>query len=242
MIYDFDTVTSTNDVLQEMAEQGAPEGTAVIARHQTAGRGRMGRSFYSPADTGMYLSILLRPAMPPQDVLSITPMAAVAVADAVKEVTGIDAGIKWVNDLFYHGRKFCGILAQSKSAEDGTSLAYVLLGIGINLSAPQNGFPSDLQEIAGALYDTASPVTPEMLAYAVHAHVMDEYTHLHEKHYLKPYRERLCMLGKPILVAEQDVVREAVALEVDDDLRLLVRYENGETAWRSTGEIRIRTK
>lgn len=242
-IHIYDTLGSTNDTLQEMALAGAPEGTAVLTKHQTAGRGRMGRSFYSPADTGLYLSILLRPDLPPEAALSLTPMAAVSAAEAIAEVTGIQTQIKWVNDLLLGKKKVCGILAQSQLTEDGSRLAHAVIGIGINLQPPREGFPPELAEIAGALYDRAEDVSPQLcenLGEAVCKHIMADYTHLQEKRYLKPYRERLCVLGKPILVAENDTVREAVALDVDDDLRLLVRYADGTEIWRSTGEIRIR--
>ena len=241
----YETLGSTNDTLQEMAAAGAPEGTAVLARHQTAGRGRMGRSFYSPADTGLYFSILLRPDLPPEAALSLTPMAAVSAAEAIAEVTGIQTKIKWVNDLLLGQKKVCGILAQSQLTEEGKRLAHAIIGVGINLQPPRDGFPSEIAEIAGALYERAENVPPQLftdLGEAVCQHIMSDYSHLQEKRYLAPYRERLCILGQPILVAENDIVREAVALDVDDDLRLLVRYSDGTEVWRSTGEIRIRPK
>lgn len=239
----FDTLPSTNTYLQELAEQGAPSGTAVLARHQTAGRGRMGRSFFSPSRTGLYMSLLLRLDESPETALLLTPMAAVAAAEGIEAVTGKHVQIKWVNDLFLCGKKVCGILAQSKLSDDGKRLAYAVIGIGINLTAPQEGFPSELSEIAGALYEQGEQPSEgllETLAEEILSRLMELSRELTKRTYLPAYRERLCMLGRRITVAEQEQEAEATALAVDDDLRLLVEYADGRREWRSTGEIRIR--
>ena len=109
-IFRYDTVDSTNTVCKSLAAQGAPSGTAVIARLQTAGRGRMGRSFESPEGLGLYLSVLWRPEGTPEDLLPLTPMAAVSAAGAIHRVTGAPVRIKWPNDLVLEGRKLAGIL------------------------------------------------------------------------------------------------------------------------------------
>lgn len=239
----FDTLPSTNEYLQQLAESGAPSGTAVLARHQTAGKGRMGRQFYSPAGTGLYMSLLLRTDLPPETALLLTPMAAVAAAEGIEAVTGKHTEIKWVNDLLFRGKKVCGILAQSKLKADGAALDYAVIGIGINLTAPQDGFPEVLSEIAGALYDTdESPAEQlfETLADAILSRIMAQSGKLTQREYLSSYRERLCVLGKPIVVVEQERAYDATAIALDDDMRLLVEYADGSRAWRSTGEIRIR--
>lgn len=239
----FDTLPSTNEYVRQLAEAGAPSGTAVLARHQTEGKGRLGRKFYSPTGTGLYMSLLLRTDLLPEDALLLTPMAAVAAAEGIEAVTGKHTEIKWVNDLIYRGKKVCGILAQSKLSADGKKLVYAVIGIGINLTVPQGGFPAELREIAGALYDTdESPDAQlfEMLAEAVLSRMMAESGNLTARTYLPSYRERLCVLGKPIIVVEDDKLYDAAAIALDDDMRLLVEYADGSRAWRSTGEIRIR--
>ena len=151
---------STNRVAKELARQGAPHGTAVLAERQTAGRGRMDGCFYSP-EGGMYLSVILRPELPPEDLLMVTPMAAVAVWKAVEKLTGIRLGIKWVNDLYLEGKKVCGILCEC--AGDA-----VIVGVGLNLKEPEGGFPPELK--AGSLnipwpaHTMASIVVEELLA------------------------------------------------------------------------------
>ena len=237
-----DTVDSTNNYLRALAEAGAASGTAVLARQQTAGKGRQGRSFYSPPDSGLYLSLLLRPECTAQDVLALTPMAAVAAAEAVEAVSGEAVRIKWVNDLLLHGKKICGILCESKFAQNTANPDYVIVGTGINLTAPPDGFPPEIREIAGAVFarHDAPAALFRQCAEALIRRLFAQYAGLHEKQYLAGYRARLDSIGKPILVLENGVSRPAVALAADDDLRLLVRYADGTEEWRSTGEIRIR--
>lgn len=236
-----DTVTSTNDLLRDAAESGAPEFTVIAAKQQTAGRGRQGRQFYSPPQTGLYLSMLFRPHGTAAELLALTPMAAVAAAEAVEQSTGQHIRIKWVNDLLLNGKKICGILAESKFSADAFP-AYTIVGIGINLIEPAGGFPAELKEIAGAVYpqDTDPAEAFADCAAALIAALIRQYRQLPQKGYLAGYRERLCVLGRPVTVNENGIERPATALAVDDDLRLLVRYEDGTEQWRSTGEIRIR--
>ncbi len=237
----FDSVTSTNDLLRDAAANGAPEFTVFAAKQQTAGKGRQGRQFYSPPQTGLYLSILFRPQIRPEDTLALTPMAAVAAADAVEQCTGQKVQIKWVNDLLLGGKKICGILAESQFS-DADTLDYVIVGIGINLLEPPQGFPPEIKDIAGAVYPQNADAEAAFrdCAAALISALMREYRGLTEKRYLAGYRSRLCMLGQTVTVCENGTERPAQALAVDDDLRLLVRYPDGTEQWRATGEIRIR--
>ncbi len=123
-----ESVTSTNTVLKELAEHGGREGMVVIAQRQTMGKGRLGRSFYSPQGGGLYMSVLLRPRFSAEEALSITTAAAVAVARAIDDVTGERAMIKWVNDVYFHGRKVCGILTEASVDFENSGLHYAVLG------------------------------------------------------------------------------------------------------------------
>lgn len=236
-----ESVTSTNDLLRQAAANGAPEFTVYAAKSQTAGKGRQGRQFYSPPQTGLYLSILLRPQISPAESLALTPLAAVAAANAVERCSGQSVQIKWVNDLLLNGKKICGILAESQFS-DADTLDYVIVGIGINLLPPPQGFPPELKQIAGAVYPADANAESAFIDCAAEliASLIYEYRRLPEKHYLAGYRSRLCMLGTEITVCENGMERAAIALAVDDALRLLVRYSDGTEQWRSTGEIRIR--
>ena len=236
-----ESVTSTNDLLRQAAANGAPEFTVYAAESQTAGKGRQGRQFYSPPQTGLYLSILLRPQISPAESLALTPLAAVAAANAVERCSGQSVQIKWVNDLLLNGKKICGILAESQFS-DADTLDYVIVGIGINLLPPPQGFPPELKQIAGAVYPADANAESAFIDCAAEliSSLVYEYRRLPEKHYLAGYRSRLCMLGTEITVCENGMERAAIALAVDDALRLLVRYSDGTEQWRSTGEIRIR--
>ena len=239
-----DTVDSTNNYLRMLGDSGAGSGTVVLARQQTAGKGRQGRAFYSPPDTGLYLSLLVKPDCIAADILALTPMAAVAAAETVETVSGEPVQIKWVNDLLLHGKKICGILCESKFTQNAAKPDYVIIGAGINLTAPPEGFPPEIADIAGAVSvhcEDASGLflrTAETLVRRLFA----QYAGLAQRTYLAGYRARLGTIGKQVLVLENGVSRPAAALAVDDDLRLLVRYEDGTEQWRSTGEIRIREK
>lgn len=237
-----ESATSTNDVLRAMAYADAPDGTTIVALHQTAGKGRMGRSFFSP-DGGLYWSILLRPSCTMEECLGLTPMAAVAVHECLQEVFRVSASIKWVNDLLLNGKKICGILTESVADGRSQQPAFVIVGIGMNLAPPKEGLPEDLASIAGAVLPSVEQLTEQLFAdtaVTLRKRFLQYYQGLREKSYVPQYQAALCMIGKPVTVLENDVERAAVAMAVDDNLRLLVRYENGEEQWRSSGEIRIR--
>lgn len=237
-----DTLTSTNTVLKEYAEQGAPEGTILFARQQTGGKGRLGRSFYSPEETGIYLSILLRPKVLLEEALLITTCAAVAVAETLEEETGQQCKIKWVNDVFCEGKKVCGILTEAAIDPEYATLKYAVLGIGINLFPPEEGFPEELAEIAGSVISKRGNMAD--LKSKIAAGVIDcffaEYQHLTEKRFLDKYRDYSLITGRAIDVIRGGNVRKAHALGIDDNFRLLVRYENGMEQAVETGEVSIR--
>lgn len=234
-------VESTNSHLREAAAQGAPEGTVLAAGCQSAGRGRQGRSFYSPAGTGLYLSLLLRPFMAtPKDGTRFTTMAAVAACQAVETLSGQKPGIKWVNDLYLYGRKIAGILTEASVELETGLLEYAVLGAGFNLYPPEEGFPEELASIAGSIFPSPGGDNKNHLAALFLRYFWDWYQNPDPKSYVEEYRRRSLVLGKQIQVLSASGTRSALALDVDEDCRLLVRFENGETARLSSGEIRIR--
>lgn len=237
-IIKYETVDSTNTLLKKMAESGAEEGTVVMAGEQTAGKGRLGRSFSSQKDTGVYFSILLRPDMKPHDSLLITTCAAVAVARAIEKSTGKTASIKWVNDIYMHGRKVAGILTEGAFDLESGKLSYAVLGIGINICFSEDNLPEEIQNIAGAVFDEMPDAdTISRLVADVISFFMEDYKTLTGKHFLFDYVSRSYLDGKKINVIKPDGIREAVALGVDDDFRLHVRYTDGSEEYLSTGEV-----
>lgn len=151
-IYLYDSLESSNLTAKQLALTGAPHGTLVLTSHQQAGRGRMGRVFESPAGKGVYLSLLLRPDLSAADAQTVTIGAAVAVARAVKALCGLELSIKWVNDLYYQGRKVCGILTEAGTDIESGQLEWLVVGIGLNLTTSPADWPEELARTAGSLY------------------------------------------------------------------------------------------
>jgi len=245
-------VTSTNTVLKQVAVQGAPEGTVLLASRQTAGKGRLGRSFYSPEETGIYMSLLLRPKLKAKDSLLITTAAAVAVAEAIEKVTGVETGIKWVNDIYCRGRKVVGILTEGGLKAGTDQLAYAVLGIGINLWEPTGGFPEEISEIAGSvLTESFQPDTieKEKLRCRLAAEVLNQfmriYPQLTEKKFMNAYRKRSFLIGQEVSLiradhgADMDLPMVRV-INVGDDAQLIVELPDGTRQEVSSGEVSVR--
>ena len=231
------TVASTNAAVRQQAAAGAGEGYTLIANGQTEGRGRLGRSFFSPAGTGLYLSLLLRPKTGEQ-VAGLTTMAAVAACEAIEAVSGEAAGIKWVNDIFVRGKKACGILTEASFSLENGLPDYAVLGIGINVYPPAGGFPPELAEIAGYVFPEPQPGGKNRLAAAFLNRFMDSYTRPGD--YARRYRSRSLVIGKPVQVLLPGGLKPAVALDVDEDCHLLVQYPDGTVQRLSSGEISVR--
>lgn len=236
------TVTSTNTLAKEMATKGASAGTVLIASEQTEGRGRMGRRFYSPSSTGLYLSIILRPNLNLEDSLLITTSTAVAVAKAIEKLTGNDVGIKWVNDLYMNCKKVCGILTEASLNLENGGLEYAVVGIGINVSTKD--FPDDIQEVAGSIFSDKpddKPITSLLTAEVLNnlAEAMDKITDLD---YLKEYKERSFLIGEDILVLKEKESYPARTLDIDERARLVVEYPDGNIEHLLSGEVSVRVK
>lgn len=234
------TAPSTNALVREKANQGRPEGCIIIACEQTDGRGRYGRQFFSPVDSGVYLSLLLRPtADSPQQATCLTAAAAAAMCQAIEAVTGQQPGIKWVNDIFLHGKKVCGILTEAAVGLETGTLNYMVLGAGLNLYPPAEGFPEEIQSIAGSVLERSCPEAKNRLVGEFLNRFWDFYSHPECRAYLEDYRARSLAIGRNVTVLSAGKAVSAYAYGIDDDFRLLVRYENGDTEALSYGEIRI---
>lgn len=255
----YDSVTSTNDVAKRAAQNGAREGGLYIAHSQSAGRGRVGHSFFSPSGSGLYMSIVLRPTLPTERVLCITVSAALAVAEAIERVTGKRVGIKWVNDLFFNGLKICGILTEASLDAQG-GFSHVILGIGVNVISPPDGF-GELEGTAGALFSQdeilsdASPDSPlhsakgsssaalhelrASLAAEIYKCFFELYGKMDSDEVFEGYASRLFVVGKYVRTVRNGTERRARVLSLERDYSLRVEYENGETASLQSGEISI---
>ena len=238
----FDSIGSTNDEAKKMAIAGAPHGTALIADHQTGGKGRLGRSFHSPEGVGVYLSMILRPNCNPQELMHLTCAAAVAMCDAVESATGLRPGIKWTNDLVCGKRKLGGILTALGLTTKGM-VDYAIIGIGINCCQTLSDFPPEIQDMAGSL----SMVTGKEINRAKVAAAMMEALHKMDcsllsdsKSMLESYRRDCVTVGQDVVLIRGEEKRYGHALTVDEQGALVVRFADGSVEAVNSGEISIR--
>ncbi len=237
----FKSLGSTNTYLKDLAAHGAPEGTVAVAEKQTGGRGRLGRDFHSPAGTGIYFSLLLRPDATAADAPLITTAAAVAVARAVEAHCGGKATIKWVNDVYYNGKKISGILTEGAFNAENGGMYYAVLGIGVNIAPPPGGFPSALDKVAGTLCpSTDSFGLRSRLIADILKNFWPYYRRLSEKTFLNEYRDRSFLLGMDVNVHAHGTIRHAHALRIDDACHLIVRFADGTVEALGSGEVSVR--
>lgn len=237
------TLDSTNNYAREKAVLGMPEGYVVIANSQTNGKGRKGREFFSPANTGIYMSLVLRPAQCSlKQATKLTTMAAVAVCEAIEIVSNEKAQIKWVNDVYINEKKVCGILTEASLGLEDNFLEYAIIGIGVNVSLPIGGFPKEIQNIADAIFEKAPNDGKNRIAAEILNRFMNYYKLLANENYIEQYRSRNFVIGKEILVSSSGEPKKAVALDIDDDCHLIVKYEDNKTETLSAGEISIKVQ
>ena len=232
----FDSVDSTSSYLRRMLDIGEKGIVLAVANEQTAGRGRSGKSFYSPDTGGIYMSLLIHPEIGFEAVSSLTAKVCVAVCRAIETVTGIKADIKWVNDLYLGGKKVCGILCEAVNDYKNAVTKSVIIGIGINVGTIE--FPEELRGIAGSLGDE-NINREDLVAEIVNALLCIEFGELSPNE-LSFYRERSCVLGKTInyYIGEQKNTAEAVG--IDSSGGLIVKNINGEFLTLTSGEISVR--
>lgn len=227
----FEETRSTNDVVQRLGQDGAAEGLAVFAEHQTAGRGRFGRKWESDRSGGLWFSVLARPDLPQNQWSRLTLVAALAVVDGIARVTGLQTGIKWPNDVQLHGRKLSGILVENRG--------FLTIGIGVNVN--QAALPPEIADRAASLMMAAGdPVDRCALAAAILDALGDRYRNLRDGcgRMLEEYRSRSVLLGTYVqLNGAGGRVYSGVAEEIDEDGRLGLRLESGAIQWFADGEV-----
>lgn len=236
----YGTADSTNKMIRREAAAGEAEGAVIVAGEQTGGRGRFGRTFYSPPGTGIYLSLLLRPSIEANKTILITTAAAVAVCEAIETASGKAARIKWVNDIHIDGGKVCGILTEGALGLESGVLEYAALGIGVNVYAPAGGFPDEIEGTAGAIFETPQSDMRNRLAAEILNRFMGYYSALERRGFTEEYRRRSLVIGRRVTVLSHDGALPATALDVDDDCRLKVRYDDGREEYLCSGEISVK--
>lgn len=235
-VFVYDQLDSTNTEAKRLALSGAPHGALILADEQTAGRGRRGHTFFSPARTGLYMSMLLRVEARPEEAYRFTLAAAVAACDGIEAELGFRPQIKWVNDVMLEGRKVAGVLTEAVTDFESGLTELVIIGMGVNLNPPETGFPEEISEIAGAL--TPSPVNRNRLAARL-ADALLEALALPPDRLLTRYRADCLVPGRPVRFQRDGRAYGGRALAVLDDGGLLVLLEDGTELTLYSGEVSV---
>lgn len=237
-----DTVDSTNDEIKRRALGGAEAGLVVTAEQQTAGKGRRGRGFQSLSGKGLYLSVLLKPAVPLDKVSQLTAWTAVAVCRAIEGICDVKPAIKWPNDILVDGKKLCGILTEMGVEAETGALGYVVVGMGTNISQTAEDFGEELSKIATSLHICGANVTRLDLARAL-IFELDKmnaaFPNGWEKYY-ENYKNRCVTLGKAVKIIRPDGETIATAEGLTEDFKLVVRHQDGAREEVSSGEVSVR--
>jgi BirA family biotin operon repressor/biotin-[acetyl-CoA-carboxylase] ligase len=235
-------VPSTNGEAMGLAAEGAPHGTLVLAEHQTAGKGRRGKSFFSPQGAGLYMSLLLKPKVPYP--VKITVAAAVAVCRVLEQYAKSQPKIKWVNDIYLDGKKAVGILTEAFMDLESFQSQNVVLGIGINLTPPEGGYPEELQPIITCLFpdgQTPAAFSRCRLAGEVAKEVLALCEDLENPALMEEYRARSFLLGKPVRFWDHEIPVDGTAVDINDQGNLLVETDSGLHVLQA-GEVSVRKK
>ena len=232
-------VSSTNTVLKELARKGTPSGAVCLCETQSAGRGRLDRTWSSPEGRGVWMSVLIRPQLTPERMPLVTFCAALAMAEAVRSLTGLDAGIKWPNDLVLDGRKVCGVLLEA--GFDASGAMFVIVGTGLNVR--RGAYPPELADRAVSLEELCDPPSRSALI-AVYLNALEAAVEAVEREGLAgiaaQYRQLSCTLGSQVQVLSPTEAFTGVALDINEGGALLVRTKNGAVRRVLAGDVSVR--
>lgn len=244
----FDVIDSTNNYAKKIASEGCAEGTVVIADSQTSGRGRLGRAWNSAQKAGIWMSVVLRPAIAPEDVQVITIAASVAVVSAIKRVAGIEAGIKWPNDIILDRKKVCGILTEMNSEMERVN--FLILGIGINVKQDPEEFPEELRSKGTSLRAHAREkgiALEEFDRNRLIKALLSELERLYSKiscgrtaEIIDRWKKHSVTLGKEVRISARNYECSGIAVDITDDGKLVVNCADGVTREVLSGEISVR--
>lgn len=229
-VFVYDTVTSTNDIAKEICKD--TDGCILVAAEgQTNGRGRQGKSFFSPRESGLYFSLVFSTDSPAFELTGVTCACAVACSRAIDKLTQLSSEIKWVNDIYIGSKKVCGILVQAVS-ENGI-VKKLIVGVGVNVSTTD--FPDEIKDIATSL---GKEIDRNILAAEI-ANNISELIFENPQKYIDEYRKKSNVLGKEINYFRDNIVHSAYAVDIDEKGGLVV-LENGERITLTSGEISVR--
>lgn len=238
-IHTFKTIDSTNNKARSFAMKSSQNQGVVLAEEQTKGRGRLGKSFYSPSQTGIYMSFFLKPNLSMADATLVTTATAVAVCLAIEKLTTKRPSIKWVNDIYLNDTKICGILTEAVSDFESGKIETLIVGVGLNVKEPLTGFPTEISTIAGSLTtDTEKEISDRNLLIA---EIMNQfhmiYQTIEERTFLEEYKKRCFVIGRKITFKERKQEFEAIPIDIDPQGGLVVQLADGQQRTLSYGEI-----
>ena len=238
-IYYYDAVESTNLLAIELAQQGAPEGTVVLADQQLSGRGRGTRSWHSPAGVGIYCSVVLRPTTPPANAQLVTLMAGVSIVKAIARHTGLSPKVKWPNDILINDKKVAGILVESMIS--GAQIGHSVLGFGVNVNNCPTDLPGNLRaKVTSLLMELEKPVDRSTVLIEIFSELERLY-HIFQHEYfaiiLEQWRRYSSTLGQRVRIWQEDEATEGIAVDLTEDGGLIVRLEGGKQIVIHAGDV-----
>jgi BirA family biotin operon repressor/biotin-[acetyl-CoA-carboxylase] ligase len=236
-IFAYNCVDSTNDIAYGLAEQKIKEGALIVAEAQTKGKGRLGRHWLSPSGYGIYMSLVIRPDIPPVEAGKLTLMASVAIAKTIRDITGLPAMIKWPNDVYINKSKVCGILTEMSAEVD--AINFLIMGVGININTPKGKLP----EIGTSLYaERGNKVNRVEFLQEMLLNLESYYLNLKNakiSDLISDWRDYSMTLGKRIKVDVRNKTVEGQAMDIDDLGALIVRDDLGFMHRILSGDARI---
>ena len=236
-----DTIDSTNTYAKQLAREGAPEGTVVIADHQTGGRGRMGRSFSSPAGMGIYMSVILRPDCLPEELMHLTCASGLYACLAVENyATTATPRIKWANDLVLGSRKLGGILTELSVDSKSRKIDWAIIGIGINCCQKAKDFPPEIRDIACSLNMEPEDRVNLIVELVRQLHTLRQDIFAERALIMESFFSHCITIGQRISIVRGDEVQHGKAISIDPDGALEVLLDDGRDIWVTSGEVSIR--
>lgn len=239
-IYTHKKISSTNEEAKKIALNKTKHATVIIADEQTDGKGRMGRTFYSPPNTGIYMSIILRENLSTFNSVLITTSSCVAICDAIYKVTGMDCQIKWINDIYMNNKKVGGILTETSMNSENKIMNYLIIGIGINFNKPKYNFPIDIQEIAGSIYKNNTKVSRERLCSEIINNILSITSRINSYDFISEYKRRSLIFNREILYTSYGIKYKGKVIDINKDGSLLVKNKDGSIKVLNSSEITIR--
>ena len=234
-----DTLSSTNTVLKRLADANAPDKTILIADNQTNGRGRLGKSFFSPDGSGIYMSLLVRKQFSGEYIAAITPAVAVAMYNVLCRYAD-DVKIKWVNDIYIADKKVCGILTEASLNASGNT-DYIVIGVGLNLFKPKNDFPTDIANRATCLFNESVDINKELLIAQIANEIFDIIDNFNIKDITERYVNNSWLDGKTVAVIRGNESFDAVVIGINKSLELIVKRDN-DIIYLSSGDVVVKAE